>query len=62
MEARTWGVEVRGRLSNVCLVLDATECPIRRPTRNQRIYYSGKKKCHTVKYEGNDISFKLSFY
>ncbi len=55
MDARFGYEEVRGKLSKVRLVLDATECPIRRPSRYQRIYYSGKKKEHTVKYEGNNV-------
>lgn len=29
--------------------LDVTERPIRRPRKNQRMFYSGKKKRHTVK-------------
>jgi hypothetical protein len=34
-------------------IIDATECPIERPTgyAMQYSYYSGKKKKHTVKYE-----------
>ena len=33
--------------------MDATECPIQRPSDNeiQRLYYSGKQKRHTIKYE-----------
>jgi len=36
-----------------CLVLDATVCPINRPSNNrvQRTYYSGKHKQHCIKYE-----------
>jgi len=33
------------------LIVDATEQPIERPKRNQKSYYSGKKKCHTLKTE-----------
>jgi hypothetical protein len=33
------------------LFLDVTERPIRRPKRNQKKFYSGKKKRHTVKYQ-----------
>lgn len=33
------------------IFLDATERPIRRPKRQQKKYYSGKKKRHTVKYQ-----------
>ncbi|KAJ4454946.1 putative DDE superfamily endonuclease [Paratrimastix pyriformis] len=32
--------------------LDGTECHIRRPVRDQAVWYSGKKGCHTIKYEG----------
>lgn len=31
------------------LVVDVTETPIERPKKQQRRYYSGKKKCHTLK-------------
>lgn len=33
------------------LIIDATELPIERPSRNQKRYYSGKKKRHTIKTE-----------
>jgi hypothetical protein len=33
------------------LILDATEQPILRPARNQRCWYSGKKKRHVIKTE-----------
>ena len=33
------------------LILDVTEQPIERPKYNQRAYYSGKKRCHTLKTE-----------
>ncbi len=33
------------------LLIDATEQRIQRPSRDQRTYYSGKKKCHTLKTE-----------
>jgi hypothetical protein len=32
-----------------CAVADAIETPIQRPGKNQRAYYSGKAKRHTVK-------------
>lgn len=31
------------------LIVDVTEQRIQRPKRNQKAYYSGKKKCHTLK-------------
>lgn len=33
------------------LIIDATEQPVERPKRRQKAYYSGKKKCHTIKTE-----------
>lgn len=33
------------------LILDATEQPIERPQKKQRLYYSGKKKYHSLKTE-----------
>lgn len=33
------------------LIIDATENRIERPKKDQRKYYSGKKKCHTLKTE-----------
>ena len=33
------------------LIIDATEQPIERPQKNQKSYYSGKKKRHTIKTE-----------
>ena len=33
------------------ILLDCTEQPIQRPTYNQKRYYSGKKKQHTIKTE-----------
>jgi len=33
------------------LIIDCTEQPIQRPKRKQRCWYSGKKKCHTIKTE-----------
>lgn len=33
------------------LLIDATEQTIERPKRGQKRYYSGKKKCHTIKNE-----------
>jgi len=33
------------------ILIDVTEQPIERPKRRQRAYYSGKKKCHTIKVQ-----------
>jgi hypothetical protein len=34
------------------MIVDATECPIQRPcSKIQEVFYSGKKKKHTMKYE-----------
>lgn len=33
------------------IIIDVTEQRIERPSRNQKVYYSGKKKCHTIKTE-----------
>ena len=33
------------------ILIDATEIPIQRSSKNQRKYYSGKKKRHTIKFE-----------
>jgi len=33
------------------LIIDAFEQPIERPEKDQKPYYSGKKKCHTLKTE-----------
>lgn len=33
------------------IIVDATEQRIYRPKRKQKLFYSGKKKCHTVKTE-----------
>jgi len=47
------------KYSTLSLVIDGTECPINRPSNNetQRLYYSGKKKQHTIKYiVGCDIN------
>ena len=33
------------------MIIDATEQPIERPKKGQKPYYSGKKKCHTLKTE-----------
>lgn len=36
----------------VSIIIDATECSIQRPCKTlQQIFYSGKKKQHTLKYE-----------
>ncbi|MGB7415039.1 MAG: IS5 family transposase [Thermosynechococcaceae cyanobacterium] len=40
---------VRGFERPTVVVIDVTESPIERPKRRQRHYYSGKKKCHTLK-------------
>ena len=39
-------VDLKGQ-KQICI--DATERRIRRPKKNQKHFYSGKKKCHTVK-------------
>lgn len=47
-----------GGNKGINVVVDATECRIDRPQDNatQKEYYSGKDKCHTIKYElGIDI-------
>jgi hypothetical protein len=38
---------------NIQIIVDGTECPIQRPTDDdiQWLFYSGKKKKHTLKYE-----------
>ena len=42
------------------ILIDATEIPIQRPSKNQRKYYSGKKKRHTMKFEiQTDIRGKI---
>ena len=45
----------RKRLNNKddlsTIIIDVTEQRIERPEKNQKIYYSGKKKCHTIKTE-----------
>ena len=33
------------------ILIDVTEQPIERPSKRQRAYYSGKKKCHTIKVQ-----------
>jgi hypothetical protein len=38
----------------LCVTLDATETQIQRPGKDQRAYYSGKKKHHTAKTTGYD--------
>jgi hypothetical protein len=36
----------------ILIIVDGTECRIQRPNGSvQRVFYSGKKKCHTIKYE-----------
>jgi hypothetical protein len=34
-----------------CILIDVTECPIERPVKHQKQYYSGKKKIHTLKIQ-----------
>jgi len=56
---KTWQIKSENRFLHgdktrqFNLIVDATECPIERPSdyETQREYYSGKKKKHTVKYE-----------
>ena len=38
------------QFNNVCGIIDATEVRINKPKVNQQKYYSGKKKCHTIKF------------
>lgn len=38
-------------LQEKIIVVDVTEIPIERPKYVQNVYYSGKKKCHTVKFQ-----------
>ena len=40
---------VRGFGEYEMVVMDVTETPIERPKRKQKEFYSGKKKCHTLK-------------
>ena len=40
-------INKRGEIEAV--IIDVTETPIERPSRNQKSYYSGKKKQHTYK-------------
>ncbi|MGB3766268.1 MAG: IS5 family transposase [Phormidesmis sp.] len=40
---------VRGFGQYEMVVMDVTETPIERPKRKQKAFYSGKKKCHTLK-------------
>ncbi len=52
--ARVLGVKRVVRVSRdeaEALIIDCTEQPIQRPGRKQRCWYSGKKKCHTIKTE-----------
>jgi hypothetical protein len=51
---RVLGVKRSIRISNeeaAALLIDATEQPIERPKRKQKCWYSGKKKCHSIKNE-----------
>lgn len=42
------------------ILIDATEIPIQRPLKNQRKYYFGKEKSHTMKFEiQTDIRGKI---
>jgi len=41
-----------GIFENIFTIVDGTECPIGRPKNSiQNVFYSGKKKRHTIKYE-----------
>ncbi len=40
-----------GIFQGVSLIVDCTECPINRPTENQHLLYSAKKKKHCIKYQ-----------
>src|SRR5690349_13612686 len=41
-----------GLFEGVLVIVDGTECPIMRPNSIiQNVFYSGKKKRHTIKYE-----------
>lgn len=37
--------------NTVFLLVDASECIIERPHFGQKLFYSGKKKTHTIKYQ-----------
>lgn len=45
-----WKISLCGRENSVFIV-DVTECVIERPKKEQKIYYSGKKKRHTMKIQ-----------
>lgn len=54
LAARVLGVTRRIKVSRTeaeALIIDCTEQPVQRPSRNQRCWYSGKKKRHTIKTE-----------
>lgn len=40
-----------GGVHNVWGFIDGTMCAICRPIENQRLYYSGYKKCHAIKFQ-----------
>ena len=51
---RALGVKRSIRVSHEdaqALLIDATEQPMERPKRKQKCWYSGKKKCHSIKNE-----------
>ena len=51
------------RFATCLVVVDGTECPVERPTDKilQKLVYSGKKKFHTLKYEGLNCYFEIIF-
>lgn len=54
LAAKVLGVTRRIKVSREeteALIIDCTEQPIQRPKRQQRCWYSGKKKRHTIKTE-----------
>jgi len=54
LAGRTLGVKRRITVTEEearALLIDATEQPVERPKRKQKCWYSGKKKCHTIKAE-----------
>ncbi len=51
---RVLGVKRQIRVTSAeaqALLIDATEQPVERPQRKQKCWYSGKKKCHSIKNE-----------
>jgi hypothetical protein len=54
LSRRTLGVKRRITVSEEeaqALLIDATEQPVQRPGRKQKVWYSGKKKRHSIKNE-----------